>query len=446
MKNIEKLKNENELLKQELDIITAINSKIHVDMDFDKVLDEIIIALRENIEFDGCNFSLIDKDGYMRMHKIDYTRIENKSKISQEAIDFLANAKWDYKTSPLWSCVTAREKKELYYPEININDFSKAEQEGIKLLGATSWYSLPIKLKERIFGTMSFANYGGTMYLSKYEKNLIRRTVGMIARALDNFYLYKELKEKNEIIKHDMLLAKRIQQNFLPRSCPDFDELKIATSYIPMFEVGGDYYDFHVSRKSEKKGLGILITDASGHGVHAAFITSMVNMAFKSEECRKKADNPGEVLSIINDSIIDKTADNFVTAFYSYFDFGNKKTVMGCAGHVPLLLINRTNGDIEEIHPQGKLLGVMENPEFKNFSMEINNNMRFLFYTDGLVEAINSKGLAFENGLYNILKSTYKLNAQDTINKIIRGLEEHVFHENKTTFDDDVAIIIVDVK
>ncbi len=444
MSGMDKIKTENQQLKQELDIVTAINSKIHMKMNFDNILDEIIITLRENIDFDGCNFSLIDKDGYMRMHKIDYSRIENKSKISQEAIDFIANAKWDYKTSTLWTCITARDRKEIYYPEIKLNNFSKVEQEGIKLLGATSWYSLPIKVKNKIFGTMAFANYGGSMYLTKHEKNLIRRTVDMIARALDNFYLYKELKEKNDIIHLDLLLAKKIQQNFLPKTYPKFEEIKIATSYFPMIEVGGDYYDFHVVNNGEKKGLGVLITDASGHGVHAAFLTSMVKMSFKSDDIVKKAGKPAYVLSNINSSIIDKTVNNFVTAFYAYFDFKKGKIKLACAGHPPVMMIDKKTGKCEQIQPAGKLLGVMSDPEFEILKMDINKDMRFVFYTDGLIEAENTTGIAFEKKLTMLLSETAGLDIEKTKDIIISKLEEHVGFKTKQTYEDDIALIIID--
>ena len=209
-----------------------------------------------------------------------------------------------------------------------------------------------------------------------------------------------------------------------------------------MIDVGGDFFDFIVCDKKRNKNLGILITDASGHGVSAAFITSIVKMAFTSDRVSENLDRPCEVLKIINSMIIDKTANNFVTAIYCCFDIEKKVLKAACAGHNPMYLIRKNK--ITEIHPKGRILGFFEDIEFDEFETTFAKGDRFFLYTDGLSEATSIQGQDFEATLIKLLKSSSKKSADSLNSLILEKLKTHV--GDKEHYDDDIAIITVDIK
>jgi len=80
-----------------------------------------------------------------------------------------------------------------------------------------------------------------------------------------------KLQERNQIIEKDLKLEQRIQKQLIPQKNL---YLFIDVLYKPMEAVGGDFYDFISFR--ETNTVGIFISDVSGHGAHAAFITSMI--------------------------------------------------------------------------------------------------------------------------------------------------------------------------
>ena len=95
---------------------------------------------------------------------------------------------------------------------------------------------------------------------------------------MENAKLLEESIEKERLEK-ELDVAREIQRKILPSKNPEFDSLSISSTFIPAFEVGGDYYDFF--EISENK-LGFVIADVSGKGISAAFIMAEVKGIFES--------------------------------------------------------------------------------------------------------------------------------------------------------------------
>lgn len=442
-----KSSNLNELiaLKNELELLTELIMKIRMDMDIDGFMNEIISTLRDRVPFDGCNIALIGDDGLMRVHRIDPAKVSRKSRLTEEKLKKIYSQKIDYRTGGDLASIAARERREIYHPEINGAALTEEQADFIANYGITSLYYLPVAVGERVFATIRFHNYGGAMHLTDFERDLIRRRVMVIAKALESFSLYNELRKKSQVIKTDLEMASRLQQNLLPHTPPRFHGVDIATRYIPMTEVGGDYFDFIHSPAKMDRRFGVVITDASGHGVPAAFITSMLKMSIQNKAMYAVASSPAKVLSAINESLRDKISDFFVTGCYAWFDFDRMKARFASGGHVPVYRLVRATGAVVEIKPRGRLLGIMDDPHFEQEELGISTGDRFFFYTDGLTEAVNEEGVPFEASLLRILREEMYSNAAELLYAVISALKEHALHGQKRSLDDDVAVVIVDI-
>lgn len=442
---INELKNQNTLLRNELDIRDLINQETHIDMDVEKVLAQIADMTIELIGINVFNYALLDELGLMHFVDISTTKAAKGLLKSRKNGEYFSNLRknWtaEYKTSDAWVCISARENREIYYPELDESNSS----EYVRRQGMKACYILPITYNQETFGSIIFANYDKTMYLSEFEKELIRGRVKTIGKVLENAKLYKKingqkelLEEQKKIIDQDLMLASLIQKNLIPKKCPVSHSLSIASRYLPMLQVGGDYFDFFIP---DEEGLGILITDASGHGVGAAFITSMLKMVFDSELLKTNGMYPDRVLKILNTALTDKTAGNFVTALYAYFDIKNHTMKVSCCGHTPLYLIRQNK--ITDIHPRGRILGLMDDIEPDLFEMKLLPQDRFFFYTDGLTEAKNSDNIEFEEKLKNIIINNGKKNPEE-LNSIILSELSAFTGIVSGHYEDDVAIITVD--
>ncbi len=160
--------------------------------------------------------------------------------------------------------------------------------------------------------------------------------------------------EKNLAMQQELLLASQIQKNLMPHDVPSFLGLQIATLYHPMQELGGDFYDFMDMPHSSQRG--IFISDVSGHGVSAALITSMVKALLDNAGENKKS--PSLLFSYLNNKLMDKTSENFLTAFYGVYNERDKTLTYAGAGHPFPFLIRE--GKIIALESRAMVLGVFD--------------------------------------------------------------------------------------
>jgi phosphoserine phosphatase RsbU/P len=100
----------------------------------------------------------------------------------------------------------------------------------------------------------------------------------------------QQLAQQLLAINNELEMAREIQLAILPRETPKISGLDIAARYLPMSSVAGDFYDFIIV---DEKHVGILIADVSGHGLPAALIASMLQVALTAQ--RAHASEPGGI-------------------------------------------------------------------------------------------------------------------------------------------------------
>ena len=79
--------------------------------------------------------------------------------------------------------------------------------------------------------------------------------------------------------------ARELQLSMLPKKVPDVPNLDIAVYMKTATEVGGDYYDFSTK---EDGSLNIAIGDATGHGMKAGTLVTMMKSLFTANSIDKE--------------------------------------------------------------------------------------------------------------------------------------------------------------
>ncbi|NPV39188.1 MAG: SpoIIE family protein phosphatase [Brevinematales bacterium] len=95
------------------------------------------------------------------------------------------------------------------------------------------------------------------------EEEVKRQTIELLSEK-------NKLLQKNHMIQEELELARQIQLQFIPSLPP---AQNFAFYFHPMIQVGGDFFDI---RQIDTHKWGVFISDVSGHGVPAAFITSLI--------------------------------------------------------------------------------------------------------------------------------------------------------------------------
>lgn len=103
-------------------------------------------------------------------------------------------------------------------------------------------------------------------------KELSERT---LQQEMDKLRLESELQRQAVELEE----ARALQLSMLPQRVPTLDGLQIATYMQTATEVGGDYYDFHLSHDGT---LTIAVGDATGHGMRAGTMVTATKGLFNA--------------------------------------------------------------------------------------------------------------------------------------------------------------------
>jgi sigma-B regulation protein RsbU (phosphoserine phosphatase) len=84
--------------------------------------------------------------------------------------------------------------------------------------------------------------------------------------------------------------------------------------------------------------------------------------------------------------------ETFVTFFIGAFDSSTKTLTFCNAGHQPPLILRKTKSKketVEMLHPTGAAIGLIEEAEFAEKTIELQEEDLLVLYTDGVTEALN---------------------------------------------------------
>ena len=221
-----------------------------------------------------------------------------------------------------------------------------------------------------------------------------------------------ELKEKNTYIlgrfdviyslnknyKKDMKRARKIQEAMINKKILKNKFISSACFYEPFEIIGGDFFDYVYINENR---ILFIMSDVSGHGVEAARVTSMLKTTFRN--LSNSFNSVSSLLFEINNYLVDTLpADFYLTMIIADIDFESKKINYSNASHTPLLLIK--DKEIIEYSKGGTIVGLFKNAFYEEDIIELNNGDIFLFFTDGIIEASQSKTNTIFTELINLKK------------------------------------------
>src|SRR5918997_3528339 len=195
--------------------------------------------------------------------------------------------------------------------------------------------------------------------------------------------------QERERIEQELRVARQIQQELLPETTPALEGWRIATYYGPATEVGGDFYDF---LELEDGRLGLVVGDATGHGMPAALVMATTRGMLRAVV--QALESPGEVLARVNEALVAEIPPStFVTCFYGVLDPENGRFRYANAGHN--LPRRRHDGQAEELRARGMPLGLIPGMSYEEKEAVLETGDSVLCYSDGMVEAHDPEGEMF---------------------------------------------------
>ena len=181
-------------------------------------------------------------------------------------------------------------------------------------------------------------------------------------------------------IGSELQIARRIQDEMVPKSFLDRDDLAVHGFLAPAKEVGGDLYDYFV--RDEK--LFFCIGDVSGKSVPAAMVMSMVHSLWRM--LSERDDDPARIVGDLNrEACRNNESGMFVTFFLGVLDLSTGVLRYCNAGHDHPVRIRKS---LEELPALPNVpVGVFDDFNYRAQETTVAPGTLLFLYTDGVTEA-----------------------------------------------------------
>ena len=263
------------------------------------------------------------------------------------------------------------------------------------------------------------------------DRSMGKAIAGVIGGLLE---AERSSQPQRRVAERDLLLARRVQQQFLPQLPP---RLPAFSWPRPMCRRGRRRRHYDYLRYADDRA-GMVIADVSGKAVSAALVMARFGMAVRLLASR--ASNPLDLLVTLNILLLDELEPGmFVTAQAIAIHGETGEIEIANAGH-PAPLLRSADGDVRELKlDPGAPLGANAQTRFGTLQVNIEPGACLLLYTDGLNEAENDAGEQFELKPVAAAMAASD-NAVDTLAAINRDLAAFV---GSTPAVDDLTMLLI---
>ncbi len=296
---------------------------------------------------------------------------------------------------------------------------------------------LPVGSADALFGLIILGKKRSGLLYTQTDSELLETLSEHLGLVLENADLH-EASIQQERLKNEVMLAREIQLDLLPKKPPHHSQLDLAGKMVSSVEVGGDYFDYFAL---DANRIGVAIGDVSGKGVPAAMLMSSLQAVFKNLAVRDRM-NPSDVVGELNKHLCaNAKSELFTTFFYGIIDMIDSTFSFCNAGHCPAILLKTEFAD--RLGEGGLILGIDSNHVYTEGRVRLDPGDILFLYTDGVTEQASPTDEEYgEDRLIRFLKANRNLplgRLQDSLFATILAFGDGKQH-------DDITNVIVRYK
>lgn len=211
-------------------------------------------------------------------------------------------------------------------------------------------------------------------------------------------------------LENELATVQTVQETLFPEDNVNFGPVTISGHYEPATGCGGDWWSYSLIGDR----VWVWIGDATGHGASAALITSAARAVSSVLEIMPDI-VPSKAMQILNQAIYDTSKGKMMMTFFiGALDLTTGELSYANASHDPPFLIKTpASGDVKrrDLIPlndvNGLRLGEQRRAAFDEAKIQIGDAETVVFYTDGISEVKNSKGISLgERGFLKVIASS----------------------------------------
>ncbi len=247
----------------------------------------------------------------------------------------------------------------------------------------------------------------------------------------------KLLEAENERKSRELEEARALQLSMLPKQIPQNERWDIAVFMETAQEVGGDYYDFSISKNGN---LTVAIGDATGHGMKAGIMVATAKSYFHT--LANNYDNLG-IIQRMSSGIRNMDLKMMYMGFM-LFKCTEECIRITSAGMPPCLKYNAEDGEVKEILLKGMPLGSEVEYPYKEEEIAVQKGDTFLLMSDGLMELFNDKReqLGMDR-IKRVFRDAAGSSASDILSQITKLIDQWSGTKSQ---EDDITVLVMKAK
>jgi len=244
------------------------------------------------------------------------------------------------------------------------------------------------------------------------------------------------------VMKRDLEIAKDIQSWLLPGAPLQIPGYGIAYATRPANTVAGDYYDVILRPGATRDQDRVLfaVADVAGKSIPAAMLMATFQASLRT--LAASGMTLGQIAAELNRYACSNSQGGarFTTAFLAELDSATGNVTYVNAGHnVPIL--RRSSGAVYRPEEGGIPIGVLASANYQVGATSLANGDWLVVFTDGVVEALNSRGNEFGDAeLVRVIDRSATLAPAELLRTLLASLDSFV---GNTPQHDDMTCLLL---
>src|ERR1700733_2378022 len=300
--------------------------------------------------------------------------------------------------------------------------------------------SVPLVYKGEVIGVLDLEHTRVNYYNEDHQRTL-STLASQVAISIANARLYKRIHEEEQRMERDLDMARQVQLRLMPSHPPRLDRAEIAAKFVAARSIGGDVYDYLDYGPGR---TALAVGDVSGKAAPAALYAALTSGILRSLAPQHLS--PAAMLAALNDQLQERKLDSqYVTMLMAVWDDSNQTLQIANAGSVQPLFVAANPDDkpptVRTIQAEGFPLGLFPNAEYEEFTLSTRPGDLIVFFSDGIVDAVNATGDMFgDERLTKLLESQHPPTAQSTVDAILQAVTD--FQAGTAHFDDETIVVL----
>jgi sigma-B regulation protein RsbU (phosphoserine phosphatase) len=326
--------------------------------------------------------------------------------------------------------------------------------------------AVPLKVDTKVIGVLNVSTTTKHRRFDFLDLEHLSSFADMAAVAIENARLYMVLKREQEHLDKEMSMASRIQRSIISTNVP-CASIRMVSRLMPASAVGGDFYSviplardsrfcFYCTPSMQDRcqqmrsefcpeKFGLMIGDVANKGMPAALIMSVLTTILY--EVGRHHISPRTILNEVNAAfrrLFSESQYGFATLFYAFYDNNDNTLTYTKAGHEPPLLLRGDNSGLEYLEGEGFPVGLMEDGQYQEKTIQLQLGDRILLYTDGLTGALNARGeILGRKRLVELVKT----HTEEDIESFLDALaDEIMLFSGDAPQPDDIAVMVMELE